>query len=889
MDTRARWERRNLALATLLGVLFLHSVQLHAEDIQAIPGEPFGVASILVRLDRIPPADIRNYQPEIVQAENRVFYPTLSSGRLREILGLEGPPRQLRVWFLFRGDTPFDVTIYTPTPVRYRVTPQPPRRRRDASRLITQWWRNYNATIRLARQSGDYPPLVQSYLVTMLGRRLGLNPPLVERQRNTSSGDYQNLLQLLAGTESLHDDMLRSVNRGGIDREQPSLPLPQPPQWIEYLYPTAADSPEIEAIAGHVPAHCLYIRYGNYENYLWQDKLSREFGGDLVRMITLRGYSPQHNKRIQEQLALEQSALSDLLGGQVIADVALIGGDLFIEDGAAIGMLFQAKNVLLGRDLASQQRRAHQKEKENGATLEKIKIAGREVSFLSTPNNRLRSFYAVDGRFHLVTNSRWLVEQFFAAAEGKNSLKDSPEFQFARRTMPVEAKHTIFAFFPTSFFQRLLSPHYQIELRRRLRAVTDIELVMLAQLAAKHEGLPATRIDDLIAGGFLPGGFLTRADGGGPVLMTDQVIDSLRGARGYFTPIPDVTIEAVTAREQQTYQSQLASLQQQLRQLVPLTLGVRRYRVKEQPQIEHITVDAELAPYDPEQFEWLVSLLGAPETRKVEMPEDVVISAQAALRGGILSPDVPPHTMFLGVLDLVPQGHLGSAGLFESLRIMQQTPGFLGAWPQAGFLDLLPIRLGTDPDPLGYSRYPLGLWRRQFSGFSVVSFQRPVLDYVTPRLKVTGDAEPAHLRVRLANLNETKLEAYLNEMSFQRAKRASVGNARLMQILVQQLGVPREKALEEVHRLLHSDLICSLGGEYQLTAIDTALPQWRSPKWDAASAADAEYRAPWMDWFRGGQMRMVRFDDRIFAHAELDMKRSGKGSSLPFFNLLSPR
>ncbi len=875
--------------AVCLAVVVFGAAPTFGQQVQAIPGEPFGVASIVVRLGDIAPVELPHYQPEMVGPRGRVFYPTISEGRLRQILGLEGPANQLRVWFLFRGDTPFDVTIYSPTPVTVRVSPAQPRRRREASRLWSQWWRNYNATIRSARQSGDYPPLVQSYLVTMLERRLGLTPPLAERSRGDSEEGYRNMLKLLAGTESLHDEMLRAVNSGsGIDEEIPRLPLPEEPEWAPYVYEAGGEPPPMESIAAHVPDHCFYIRYGSYDNYLWQDKLAREFGGDLARMITLRGYSPRHNKKIQQQLALEQSALSDLLGNKVIADVALIGGDLFLENGATIGMLFEAKNLLLGRDLTGQQQRAYQREKENGATLEKVKIAGHDVSLLSTPDNRLRSYYAVDGSFHLVTNSRWLVEQFYAAGSGKRSLKDSPEFQFARRLMPLQANHTIFAFFPTAFFQRLLSPHYQIELRRRLRAVTDIELVMLAKLAAEHEGYPSDSVRQLVDNEFLPERFERRPDGGGPVLMTGGVLDSKRGARGYFTPIPDVAMDAVTSRERDAYLGQLASVQQTLRQFIPLTVGIRRYQHPQNRSVEHIVVDAELAPFDPAQFEWLISMLGEPRRQRVQMPENVVISAEVALRGGILSPAVPPHTMFLGVLDMVPHGDVRSAGLLQWLRILQTTPGFLGAWPEPGFLDLLPIRLGTDPDPAGYSRYLLGLWRRQFQGFSVLSFQRPVLEAVTPLLAIVEDDRPAHLRMRLANLSQTKLEGYLNELSYQRSKQASIGNARLMQILIQQLGVPRERALDTVQRLLNAELICSLGGHYQLTPIDSALPQWRSDKWMARSAAEAEFRAPWLDWFQGGRLRVVRLEDRIMANAEFDMKRTASSASLPFFNLLAP-
>ena len=77
------------------------------------------------------------------------------------------------------------------------------------------------------------------------------------------------------------------------------------------------------------------------------------------------------------------------------------------------GMLFQASNTkILNNDLSQQRQRALDRAKANGATAQTLKIAGREVSFFSTPDNRLRSFHAVDGDFHLVTTSRAMVERF---------------------------------------------------------------------------------------------------------------------------------------------------------------------------------------------------------------------------------------------------------------------------------------------------------------------------------------------------------------------------------------------------------------------------------------------------------------------------------------------
>src|SRR4029079_11741259 len=97
------------------------------------------------------------------------------------------------------------------------------------------------------------------------------------------------------------------------------------------------------------------------------------------------------------------------------------------------------------------------------------------------------------------------------------------------------------------------SPRYQIELDRRLRSAVEIELVQIAQLAARSEHRPGGTIAELIASDLLPAGFGTRPDGRRLELVDGVAVDSVRGHRGAFLPAPDVEIGKVTAAEAVAY------------------------------------------------------------------------------------------------------------------------------------------------------------------------------------------------------------------------------------------------------------------------------------------------------------------------------------------------
>ena len=126
------------------------------------------------------------------------------------------------------------------------------------------------------------------------------------------------------------------------------------------------------------------------------------------------------------------------MGPTVVNDVAFIGLDAYLRDGAAMGILFQANNsALLSRNLNGQRQDA--KNKRPDATEETLKIAGHDVSYVHSPDGRLSSYYALDGDFHLVTNCRKLVERFYEAGAGKASLAASTDFQDCRDAMQLSA------------------------------------------------------------------------------------------------------------------------------------------------------------------------------------------------------------------------------------------------------------------------------------------------------------------------------------------------------------------------------------------------------------------------------------------------------------------
>lgn len=856
---------------------------------EAIPARPFGIAQITVDLPAGPVPD--RFDPTefyLTEANGRALYPVFTEGRFRRavggILGTAGNrnPATISILFLFTGADPLEITLHTPAPQLITVQPKP-QLPRIYERTLKRWWREYHAAVREQQAMGDYPPIVQTYLTSMLSRRLAIAPPLLSRNKNTETDPSQNTLEMLLGFESLRLATLRKTSLGeGNPGEVANRPLPANLRWPVTVNRHQPADVTIEPMAHHVPQDCFYIRFGSFPNYLWLDQLINEYGGDLNRMVTLRGLTTGASARIQKQLALKKTALATVLGNQVIRDIAIIGRDAFVQEGAAVGVLFEARNELLAVDLKKQRNAALADEQKNGATLRTVKIAGRDVSFLSTPDNRLRSYYAVDGNFHLVTTSQAVMEQFLTLPENGQSLAATVEFRHARQTLPESRKDTVFIYFSSFFLQGLASPRYQVELSRRLQAATDLELVQLAKLAAAAEKAPGHTIDELIQNGLLPVHFGKRADRSQPITQNGRPVDSLRGAPGTFLPIPDVPIQAITLQEEAACRQTRNHYLTHWKQMDPVMIGMKRYALNKQG-LERVAIDGRISLLDETKYGWLVSMLGPPTKYQVSEPVGNVISVQASLRGGLLFPDVPPHTMFLGIHDSIPPTDLKLDGIFKTWSVLNSTPGYLGAWPQTGLLDRLPLGLASQPDIHGFSQFPLGLWRKQtVDGFAVISFDRNLLAQVAPQLKVKPTDTSAQVRVRVSDLSNAKFAQWVNALNYQRAKQTSAGNIRLLHLLTQQFGVPRKEAMGVAEELLQAQLTCSLGGEYKLTTTANGRTRWQSTRQPAADHVrlPANYQAPLLSWFRGLESSLTKETDQVMLRGQLDIQRKTAKSTL---------
>ena len=98
----------------------------------------------------------------------------------------------------------------------------------------------------------------------------------------------------------------------------------------------------------------------------------------------------------------------------------------------------------------------------------------------------------------------------------------------------------------------------------------------MAAWSAVAEGVAADGDQQLIAADLLPRGFAERIDASTMASSESGVIDTRRGAPGFFVPIADMEIEKVSRQELEIYQKFIERYQSDIGQMPPIAVGINR-------------------------------------------------------------------------------------------------------------------------------------------------------------------------------------------------------------------------------------------------------------------------------------------------------------------------
>jgi hypothetical protein len=392
----------------------------------------------------------------------------------------------------------------------------------------------------------------------------------------------------------------------------------------------------------------------------------------------------------------------------------------------------------------------------------------------------------------------------------------------------------------------------------------------MARLAASNEGAPHATIDELVHGGFLPSGFGLRSDGSQLVASgTSDLIDSLRGGIGSFTPVPDIAFESVTLSEAGDYERLADAMTSRWQRVDPIVVAAKRF-AGDSPRLEQVAIDARMTPLAAKNYAMLMNFVGAPSHERMAPPARNVASFEAVTRSR--APE-PVH-LYGGVRDTGAGIRLGD-DVLGSLGALLNLKFYFGGWPSAGMFSFFGLRDDLPVNRDGFGRANILLWQRTQGPFVTASSDPNVLADVTPQFRIVEAERPAQLWLSLGDLNRSELAELINGYGYFRARQITGGNLHFMHRLTSQLGVAPEQVRDVAQDLAGAELVSALGGTYEL---DRSRGGWHATAWDREASrlitqVPRGFITPPLDWLRGLELDASLTPEEIRAHAVVVIER----------------
>jgi len=828
---------------------------------------------------------------------------------------------RIRINFLLRGVDPCQVSLSSVDEVlldKQGIKPIHDDNRH--SELLSQWWKQFSV---IPTSYGREQRELKESLLDILARRLQLPGPWphiakIDDGDNETSLEHQfeRGIGMLFGIESVKLAMRAdtALSRSG-RLEKADRPIPLRPNLQSVVIPEAPRATWIEPIAMHVPAECFYLRTGSLANYRQFRQFLVGWGGSLNDIVSTGAVDHQSRERIEGQLGLSPDQFATDKFDKLIADMALIGCDPMFDDGASIGILFQARNSdNLASVLKVQRNQARLRVPESEE--QRVSVDGHDVSFLTSDDHRIRSYYAIDGDFHLVTNSYHLLSRFFEASNGTGSLGGLNEFRYARdRTNQIgknnQKQPLAMLYLSDPFFQNLISPHYRIELTRRRQAAQELKQYQVALMIGKAEHIDAVTTSQLIESKLLPKGFGTRPDGSYPMLAEGKLRDSSRGALGYFLPIPDVPLQKATQTEVRSYDQFITQYRQEWSRMDPVTVVFSRNK-SDKNGFQQVGLDIVITPYAPQHYALFSQHLAPAREQRVVPMKDDLVSLDTAIRGGQGWPD--SHLVYLGLRDddvpyVFENGHIKLANHSKASTYAKNNSYAAISPPSTGILQILAsafnrVQRQQDVQALQEERSPvvpprvghtpgLGLFGFFMSyailksgdaikyassvssddNWMVASTNRSLRQDVLGEFSQERIRPSSQVHLRVKSLPNSKVEPYIQAYTYLASRKASSENARFLNDVTSWLQLPIKESRDSVETVLGAHLRCPLGGDFGLNEAAGhsywAGTQWPQTSYFVETKSPASWKFAFLDWLHGLDLR---FDiDQTTLRAQIDM------------------
>lgn len=736
----------------------------------------------------------------------------------------------------------------------------------------------------------------------MLARRLNLTTP----SRSTASAsisaletEFERTVGMLFGFESIRLAMMPGKSTTQAQRAEAAVyDLPAPLTIRSVNIPHVTHDVHPESLSMRVPEECFYLRCFRVRNYHWIRNLVQGRGGSLDGIVATPAVDYHVREKIEKQLALSTTELLQAAVDDHLADCALIGLDPCFNDGAALGILFEAKpgGRLAEIILRERMRVMHE---ENGREAV-VSIQGHSIQKLYTDHHQVRSFHVSDGRYHLVTNSEMLARRFLETGAGIRSPGRLNEYRHSLSQSRQDGNSLAWLYLSDPFFRNITSPQCRIELERRRVSSEDLFTLQTARMAASAEGVDDISTNSLIALGFLPEGFNQRPDHCTIESNQDECYDSQRGVHGTFLPIADMALTRCTASELLAYEEFKIQYQKEWRTMDPVMLTFNR-RPQTHADRENVVLNIRITPYAQDEYRFLQQFLSrTANDRRLALTDNDLMAVSAQLTKNHrsylthirLADEQIPFRIRDGKIHRTGQNSRmsfarsnafalvqpgGDEGIHLAVEFMQnvQRRRVAAESPQAprgrlsAFINwILPLQAMIDSAIREHSQ--------RNHGATVLSMDTGIGKNALNHLSTQSAPRPAQLFMQLRDVASSQVYEYLRAYTYVSSRQASAGDAAALNRIADMLQADPSEILSHPEQGLGATFKCPAGGQYQLTGKGERPPYWTSSAWQKPSVLDEtavpdEYQFPFLNWLRGMSLECSLSSTTLQSRLELDV------------------
>jgi len=324
--------------------------------------------------------------------------------------------------------------------------------------------------------------------------------------------------------------------------------------WSEMLQHLGATVPQ-EPLAALVPADFYFVRVAGVSALLrLLDQV--ESWGTAAAQVT-SGDAEDHGLvgRYMAQLGLDRGPLTSTLGPAAVSELALVGSDPYVKEGADVTVLFRLKSAALFDSGVAAALAAHE-QAHGRVTTETVPIAGLDVRVARSADGAVRQHRVTIDDVAIVSNSPGALARVLAAVQGKSPrLADEPDFRYML-ARDAATRADALAYMGDRFVAEVVGPRQKIAEARRQVALAELMTPGFAALLyGLLNGKSPGSVDDLLSSGLLARPELSHVGGGAIAWRPGEAARSRWGAAGGLTPLIDLpSPDRVSASEKAGYE-----------------------------------------------------------------------------------------------------------------------------------------------------------------------------------------------------------------------------------------------------------------------------------------------------------------------------------------------